>query len=140
MNEDKIAILLKFVNLECDKLSAAILEPHNLTLTQYKVLKFLLCNPAGTIRQVDIEQNFYIRNPTVTRILQNLEKKGLIERQINSQDNRSKIISLTEKAQGMKKLLYQLGEELEEKLTSNLTPEDKEELLRILKKILEQDE
>ena len=131
---------MKIVNLECDKLSAIILEPHGLTSTQYKVLKFLLLNPEGTVRQVDIEQNFCIRNPTVTRVLQNLEKKGLILRQNNPQDNRSKVICLTEKAKSMKELLYQLGEELEEKFTSNLTAEDKQELLRLLKKILSRKE
>ena len=136
LKQDKIAIWLKFVNLECDKLSAGILEPYGLTLTQYKVLKFLLINPQGTVRQVDIEEHFYIRNPTVTRILQNLEKKGLIERQVNPEDNRSKLICLTEQAKSMEKLLYQLGNELEEKLTSNLTSEDKQELLCLLKKIL----
>ena len=136
LNQDKIAIWLKFVNLECDKLSAEILEPHGLTLTQYKVLKFLLINPQGTIRQVDIEEHFYIRNPTVTRVLQNLESKGLVERQINPQDNRSKVICLTEKAKAMESLLYRLGDELEGKLTSNLTLEDKKELLRLLKKLL----
>ena len=140
MNNDKIAIWLKFVNLECDKLSADVLEPHDLTLTQYKVLKFLLINPQGTIRQVDIEEHFYIRNPTVTRILQNLERKGLIERQINPQDSRSKVICLTEKAKAMEKLLYQLGDELESRLTSNLTHEDKRELLRLLKKLLSRKE
>ncbi|MBQ6776595.1 MAG: MarR family transcriptional regulator [Synergistaceae bacterium] len=136
MNQDKVAIWLKFVNLECDRLSVEVLEPHDLTLTQYKILKFLLINPQGTIRQVDIEEHFYIRNPTVTRVLQNLEKKGLVTRQTNPQDNRSKVICLTEKAKSMESLLYQLGDELEAKLTANLTPRDKEELLRLLKKIL----
>ena len=136
MNQDKVAIWLKFVNLECDKLSAEVLAPHELTLTQYKILKFLLINPQGTVRQVDIEEHFYISNPTVTRVLQNLEKKGLIKRQINLQDNRSKVICLTEKAIKMESLLYQLGDELEEKLTKNLTPDDKQELLRLLKKII----
>ena len=139
-NQEKIAIWLKFVNLECDKLSTTVLEPYDLTLTQYKILKFLLLRPIGTVRQVDIEQYFCIRNPTVTRVLQNLEKKGLIERECNPDDNRSKIISLTEKAKSMEKLLYQLGDELEEKLTSNLTLEDKKELLRLLKKILSRKE
>lgn len=136
MNSDKIAIWLKFVNLECDKLSVEILEPYDLTLTQYKVLKFLLINPQGTIWQVDIKEYFYIRNPTVTRILQSLEKKELIERQVNPHDSRSKIICLTEKAKSMENLLYQLGDKLEKKLTSNLTDEDKRELLRLLKKLL----
>lgn len=124
------------MNLECDKLSVEVLEPHGLTLTQYKVLKFLLINPKGTIRQVDIEEYFYIRNPTVTRVLQTLEKKGLVERHVNPQDNRSKVICLTEKAKSMESLLYQLGDELEGRLTSNLTIEDKQELLRLLKKLL----
>ena len=136
LKQDKIAIWLKIVNLECDKLSVTVLEPHDLTLTQYKVLKFLLQSPEGTVRQVDIEQNFFIRNPTVTRILQTLERKGLILRKNNPQDNRSKVICLTEKAKSMEKLLYQLGNELEEKFTSSLTAEDKRELLRLLKKIL----
>lgn len=136
MNSDKIAIWLKFVNLECDKLSVEILEPYDLTLTQYKVLKFLLINPQGTIWQVDIKEYFYIRNPTVIRILQSLEKKELIERQVNPHDSRSKIICLTEKAKSMENLLYQLGDKLEKKLTSNLTDEDKRELLRLLKKLL----
>ena len=140
LNQDKIAIWLKFVNLECDKLSVEILEPYNLTLTQYKVLKFLLTNPKETIRQVDIEEHFYIRNPTVTRVLQNLEKKGLIERRINPKDNRSKVICLTEKAKAMESLLYKLGDELERRLTSNLTNDDKQELLRLLKKLLSKEE
>lgn len=140
LNQDKVVIWLKFVNLECDKLSVDVLKPYDLTLTQYKVLKFLLINPQGTIRQVDIEEHFYIRNPTVTRVLQNLEKKGLIERQINPQDNRSKVICLTEKAMKMEKLLYKLGSELEEKLTVNLTSGDKQELLCLLKKLLSRKE
>ena len=117
LKQDQVAIWLKFVNLECDKLSVEILEPHGLTLTQYKILKFLLINSQKTIRQVDIEEHFYIRNLTVTRVLQNLEKKWLIKRQINPQDNRSKVICLKEKAMQMETLLYKLGDELEEKLT-----------------------
>ena len=54
LHQDKIVIWLKIVNLECDKISVTVLEPHDLTLTQYKVLKFLLQNPEGTVRQVDI--------------------------------------------------------------------------------------
>ncbi|MBR1602798.1 MAG: MarR family transcriptional regulator [Synergistaceae bacterium] len=140
MNQDKVAIWLKFVNLECDKLSFEILEPHGLTLTQYKVLKFLLINPQGTIRQVDIEEHFYISNPTVTRVLQNLEKKGMIERRSNPNDNRSKVICLTEQAKSMADLLYKLGDELEDRITGNLTQKDKQDLLRLLKKILSRKE
>ena len=40
----------------------------------------------------------------------------------------------------MEKLLYQLGNEIEETLTSNLTSKDKSDLLRLLKKILSRKE
>ena len=99
---DKIAILIKKLSLEIDKLSNPILEPHDLTHSQFKILKFLLINPENSVRQVDIEKFFSMTNPTVTGIVQKLEKKGLIERKINPDDSRSKILSPTEKTLAMK--------------------------------------
>ena len=138
--QDKIAILIKRIGLECDKLSYHILEPYNLTTTQYRILKLLLLNPPCSLRQVDVEQHFAIRNPTVTGILQNLEKKGLIERRTNPQDSRSKVICLTGKALAMEALLYQLGDQLEETLTRNLDAKDKKQLIKLLKKMMGQTE
>ena len=138
--QDKIAILIKRIGLECDKLSSHILEPYNLTPTQFRILKLLLLNPPCSLRQVDVEQLFGIRNPTVTGILQNLEKKGLIERRTNPQDSRSKVICLTEKALAMEALLYQLGSQVEETLTRNLDAKDKKQLTKLLKKMMGQAE
>ena len=134
--QDKAAILVKTADLEREKLTVKILEPHDLTFAQYNILKFLLSNPPCTVRQVDIEQNFSMRNPTVTSILQNMEKKGLIMRVINAQDNRSKIICLTEKAKSMEALLYQLGERLEDEFTKNLTSAERKQLILLLRKLL----
>ena len=55
---DKIAILIKKLSLEIDKLSNPILEPHDLTNSQFKILKFLLINSHEPVRQVDIERYF----------------------------------------------------------------------------------
>ena len=138
MNNDtnKIAILIKKLSLEIDKLSNPILEPHDLTHSQFKILKFLLMNSENAVRQVDIEKYFSMTNPTVTGIVQNLEKKGLIERRINPDDSRSKILCPTEKTFAMKNLLYQLGDQLEEKLAGPLTVAEREKLIDLLKKLL----
>ena len=138
MNNDtnKIAILIKKLSLEIDKLSNPILEPHDLTHSQFKILKFLLINSENAVRQVDIEKYFSMTNPTVTGIVQNLEKKGLIERRINPDDSRSKILCPTEKTFAMKNLLYQLGNQLEEKLAGPLTVAEREKLIDLLKKLL----
>ena len=133
---DKIAILIKKLSLEIDKLSNPILEPYDLTNSQFKILKYLLVNSNTQIRQVDIERYFSMTNPTVTGLVQTLEHKGMIERRINPDDSRSKILCPTQKTIGMKDTLYGLGEELEERLTGILEPEEKQELLRLLKKLL----
>ncbi|MBR1439534.1 MAG: MarR family transcriptional regulator [Synergistaceae bacterium] len=133
---DKIAILIKKLSLEIDKLSNPILEPHDLTNSQFKILKFLLVSPENSVRQVDVERYFSMTNPTVTGLVQVLEKKGLIERKINPDDSRSKILCPTQKTLAMKDLLYQLGDELEGKLTSVLTPDEKDTLMNLLKKLL----
>ena len=136
MHLDRIAILLKKANLMCDKLADPILRPHDLTLTQYKTLKFLLTQPPHTVHQVDIERRFSITNPTVTGILHGLERKGLIERLADPEDGRSKVICLTERARAMEGLLYQLGERVEAEMTRDLDAGEREELMRLLKKVL----
>lgn len=135
-NANKIAILIKKLSLEIDKLSNPILEPHDLTHSQFKILKYLLMHPGETVRQVDIEHYFSMTNPTVTGLVQTLEKKGLIERKVNPDDSRSKILCPTQKTIDMKDLLYSLGEQLEEALTGVLTSQEKQELLMLLNKLL----
>ena len=137
-NENKIAVLIKKLSLEIDKLSNPILEPYDLTNSQFKILKFLLNSPENSIRQVDVEKYFSMTNPTVTGLVQTLEKKGLIERKINPNDSRSKILCPTEKTMKMKNLLYKLGDELEKKFTSVLNPDEKKTLMQLLKKLLHQ--
>ena len=124
-NENKIAVLIKKLSLEIDKLSNPILEPYDLTNSQFKILKFLLNSPENSIRQVDVEKYFSMT-----------EKKGLIERKINPNDSRSKILCPTEKTMKMKNLLYKLGDELEKKFTSVLNPDEKKTLMQLLKKLL----
>ena len=136
MNNNNVAILIKKLSLEIDKLSNPILEPHDLTHSQFKILKFLLMSPENSVRQVDVEKYFSMTNPTVTGLVQALERKGLIERKVNPDDNRSKILCPTEKTIAMKDLLYKLGDDLERKLTSSLTSQEKDTLLKLLNKLL----
>lgn len=137
---NRIAILIKKLSLEIDKLSNPILEPYDLTHSQFKILKYLLTKSEGTVRQVDIERYFSMTNPTVTGLVQTLENKGMIERKVNQSDSRSKILILTQKTREMKELLYSLGNKLEAELVHALTEEERQELLRLLNKLLRNEE
>lgn len=133
--DDSVVILIKAISLDFDKLGNQMLAPYNLTYPQFKTMKLIYMNQPRTIRQIDIERHFSLTNPTVTGIIQNLEKKGLIERIINPEDSRSKVISITQKAKDIEDGLMGLGLEIEKKATGNLTAEEKGQLVYLLKKL-----
>ncbi len=136
MSNDKAAILIKKAALVIEKLSNHELAPYDLTHTQYKILMLLYREQHQPLRQIDIETHFAMTNPTVTGIIQNLEKKGLVRRIPNPEDKRSKLLMLTERAIAMQQELHALGESLEKQVTANLTEAESEQLILLLKKIL----
>lgn len=137
MRKDRVALLIKRTSLVIEKLSNQVLAPYDLSHTQYKIMMMLYRNPDMSIRQIDIEEKFSLTNPSVSGIIQNLEKKGLVRRVQNPEDKRSKLVCLTEKAFALKDELDQLGETLEKKVTEGLSEEECVKLCALLAKMLE---
>ena len=137
MKNIKTAILIKKVALEFDKIAIPELEPYNLTPTQFKVIKYLLNNQEAEVRQRDIEKAYSMTNPTVTGILQNLEKNNWIERIENPNDARSKVIKLTKKALKQENELYNLGENLEKRFIKGLDKGEQKQLNQLLNKLFD---
>lgn len=137
MRTDRVAILVKKTSLVIDKFANQVLAPFDLTNTQYKIMKFLYANQDVPVRQADIEDKFSMTNPTVTGIIQNLEKKGFIIRAENPADKRSKLLVLTEQGMEMKEELYRAGETIERQATAKLTEEECDQLAQLLRKMLE---
>ena len=135
MKNIKTAILIKKLALEFDKIAIPELVPYDLTPTQFKVIKYLLMNPEVDITQRNIERVYSMTNPTVTGILQNLEKNNWIERVENPKDARSKVIKLTQKAIKQKEKLNNLGEKLEKEFTKGLTKDEQKHLNELLNKL-----
>ena len=135
MNNKRIAILIKKLALEFDKIANPSLAPYNLTPTQFKILKYLYDHE--NVIGMDIQNSFSMTNPTVTGIIQNMEIGGWIERIPNPDDSRSKIIKLTNKSLDKKNELYKLGDNLEKEFIKELNIEEQKELLVLLNKIME---
>ncbi len=140
MRSDKIAILIKRAALEFDKLSNPVLAEYDLTASQYRVLKYLYTQPNETARIVDIEKECSITHPTALGILDNLSKKGFVKKIVNPDDARSKVISLTEKTKSMQEQLEEVGTQLDDMMTENLTADEKKQLLSLLQKMMRIDE
>lgn len=136
MNLDRVTILVKRAALEAEKTQLPILKAYDLTVAQYKFLKYLFNAPKDSVRIIDLEAAFSVTHPAAIDILKVLEKKGYSTRIVNPEDARSKIVSLTEKAYAEEALLRGLGDEMEDAVTIRLSKKEKEQLIRLLKKLV----
>ena len=67
------------------------------TITQARIMEFILKNKNNNIYQKDLEKELNLRRATVSEVLTTMEKKKIIKRVQNPHDARSKQIILQEK-------------------------------------------
>lgn len=82
-----------------DHNGAEALKPFGLTPTQYNVLRILRGTPEGLCRN-EVGERLVTRVPDVTRLLDRMERCGLVQRQRNGDDRRYVSTRITDK--GMK--------------------------------------
>lgn len=140
MGRGKVSVLIKKSSLVFDKYVGQLLAPYQLSGSQFRILMKLYKSPEHSVRQVDIETEFSMTNPTVTGLVQQLEKKGYVVKVENPEDKRSKLLELTEKANGMKDEFFTLANELEKEMTDGLTEDEAELLTTLLRKVLKKHE
>lgn len=136
MGNERVSMLIKKTSLIVEKKTNAVLAPYELTNAQFRILMLLYHKREKSIRQIDIENAFAMTNPTVTGVLNNLEKKGLVQRLDHPDDKRSKLILLTDAALEMIPELDSLGEIIEDQVTSVLSDEERAALATLLNKIM----
>ena len=68
---------LRMLNNKFRELGDRNLQKYNLTAAQLDVMIYLKCSGEEEIHQRQIENWFQLKNPTVTGLLNRLERKGL---------------------------------------------------------------
>ena len=112
------------------------LQRYNLTQSQMDVLVYLKHHDGSTVTQRDLEAGLRLTNTTITGILNRLEDKNLITRETNLNDRRSKIIKMTDKSKIVLEESYIDLKELESQIIKGFSDEEKEELVVLLNKVL----
>ncbi|WP_300716641.1 MarR family transcriptional regulator, partial [uncultured Brachyspira sp.] len=112
------------------------LDKHKLTSSQMNILMFLYHNEEKVINQRDIEIFLGLSNPTITGTLYRLEKKGFIKRKVSLDDKRYKEIYLTAKSKKLKEIVFEDIRKNNEAMFYNMSSEEKETLVYIIKKLL----
>ncbi|MCR4767150.1 MAG: MarR family transcriptional regulator [Saccharofermentans sp.] len=110
------------------------LKPLGITYTQY--IMFLVLWEKDGITVGELCKRLRLDTGTVTPMLKNTEKQGLIKRTRSSDDERVVVISLTEDG----KALYKKAKSIPEKIGScvKLGKEEAVELYKVLYKLLEE--
>ena len=115
--------------------SAGSGEGDDFTEMQVKVLGFLAQNRDQEICQKDIEEAFYIRRSTASRLLKRLEAQGFIVRQSVERDARLKRVTTTPKADALCQQVMERIDHVETMLTKGLTQEETDRFLATVEKL-----
>lgn len=119
-----------------------LFREYGLTASQYNVLR-ILRGEGKPMPCLEIADRMVQVVPAMTGLLDRLEAQGLISRERCTQDRRVVFIQPTPKALQLLKSMDQPVQELHQTLMGHLTPEELNELSRLLEKArtsLDQDE
>lgn len=130
----QIRTLSHLVKRTVDQTAFAREEDHP-TGVQGWIIGYLYENRGKEIFQRDIQAQFSIRRSTVTGILQLMEKNGLITRSSVERDARLKKLELTPRAIQLHERIGRSVRQVEDRLNQSLTPQEKQEFLRLCGKI-----
>lgn len=126
-----------FLNLQrtANELSQAVtelLKEHDLTQTQYNVLRILRGAGKAGLTAGDIGERMVTRDPDVTRLLDRLERRGLVERWRCTEDRRVVWTRIT--AQGMEVIrpLDPTVDELNVRLLAHMGEDRLRQLIELL--------
>lgn len=114
---------------------AQVLESHGITAQQYNVLRILRgAGPEG-LPTLTIGERMIEETPGVTRLVDRLERKGLVERKPCPKDRRRVFCCITEKGLGQLKQLDEPVDRWDAQNVAVLQPSDIDSLISLLDRV-----
>ena len=117
---------------ETIKLYKPFLDELDLTYTQYIAMMVLWEKKAVTVKE--LVTDLFLDSGTLTPLLKKMEAKGLLTRRRSADDERSLIVSLTEKGEALRDRAVQVPVQMSQCV--RLEPDEAAELYRLLYKML----
>ncbi|WP_086981473.1 MarR family transcriptional regulator [Vibrio aphrogenes] len=129
--------LIGLVNQHKERLLNQYLMPLDMTPAQFKVLSTMKFDEMKS--PAEISKLLAIDCGSMTRMVERLVKKSLIEKHPNPEDKRGVILCLTQEGEA---LLYQcievIKQEVSPLLVGNLSPQEVQQLSTLLQRLLSQ--
>lgn len=136
-NEDIIHLLTGRTPLSLSRIFSIHLREANISVTkeQWSLLA-VLWKKDGVTQQFLAEKTFRDR-AGITRLLDNLQRVGLVERRPDKDDRRTNCIFLTKKGRAIEKDVVEVLEQVVQNITKNISDEDIEHLRSVFNQINE---
>ena len=134
-----LGAMLKFVSRLSEKNLNDMMTELNITRSQMDLLAYVFVRNKedNEVNQVDIEKYLNLKNPTVSGLINRLEKKEYIKREASSKGANFKSIVITEKGKDLLEEGKKIVESAEERMFSVLTKDEKKQLEMLLQKIID---
>lgn len=110
------------------------LDGSGITRIQWIVLYYI--NEADSISQRELAQLMRVKDSSIGRLIDRLERDGLLIRQRSAQDRRVINVEMTDKGSELFHKIIHLGEEFNDELTRGIPKEDLKTFDRVLKQML----
>lgn len=111
----------------------ARLSEYNITATQYIVLEVLHERDGASLSLLG--RKLYFDNPTITGIVDRMERDGLVERRRIADDRRVINVFLTAKGRELAQKTSDLAETINREATNKFSPGQEKELISLLNTI-----
>ena len=112
-----------------------VLKPHALSGTQYNVLRILRGAGIEGASCKDVGSRLVTRDPDITRLMDRLEKRGILTRDRAKEDRRIVTHRLTEAGLELVNQLDRPIEEMHQKAMRRLKPEQLKSLIGLLEEL-----
>jgi DNA-binding MarR family transcriptional regulator len=136
IKQSTLLIGLINLNTRLEKSLSGPLSLHGISLTEYMVLRQLAQAPEQKLRRIDLAQQVGLSASGVTRLLNPMEKTGLIDKEQVERDARVSLVTLTSAG---KKILTDASATFEQTAQSVLQPlkqKDCSELQRLISALM----
>lgn len=107
--------------------------PFGINSSQYLFI-LNLCRDPG-ITQDKLPERICVNKSNVARTLAQLERKGLIRRQVNPEDKRTAAVFPTERARALYPQIMEVIARWDDAVTSVLSPQEKENLIEFMQRV-----
>ena len=131
----EIAVCLNLAACKLKKYSATVLKQNNVGLTPEQFLLIDLLWNQGPMTQQKMADTMQKDKNSITKLVDALEKKGLVVRKMDPKDRRSNILTLTDKAEGMKLGAKEKGISMLDKVLEGISEQELKSFLATLDKL-----